>query len=159
MRSGPLYWRPWNGPCARLSIKSYTLTPRIHPRSVSQSASAVAGKITSLQKGMTECKWAGTKSAVAHIQAGCGVRESWSRVSWSSGSTVELRFCGSVKMLPFTCCVRTPSVRRARSSKNDLLPARPVYSVRARHLSGGLGNRSRREYTVGVCICIGALTA
>ena len=36
--------------------------------------------------------------------------------------------------------------------KNDLLHARPVYSVRARHLSGGFGNRSRREYTVGVCM-------
>ena len=36
--------------------------------------------------------------------------------------------------------------------KNDLLHARPVYSVRARYLSGGFGNRSRREYTVGVCM-------
>ncbi|CAM9655783.1 unnamed protein product, partial [Ascophyllum nodosum] len=27
--------------------------------------------------------------------------------------------------------------------------ARPVYGVRARHLSGGFGNRSRREYTQG----------
>ena len=51
MRSRPLYWRPWNVPYARLSTISYTLTPRIHPRSVSRSASVVAGKITSLQKG------------------------------------------------------------------------------------------------------------
>ena len=36
--------------------------------------------------------------------------------------------------------------------KNDLIQARPVYGVRARHLSGGFGNRSRREYTVGVCM-------
>ena len=118
MRSGPLYWRPWNVPCTRLSIKSYnTLIPRIHPRSVSRSASVVAGKTTSLQKGMADCSWAGTKSAVARIRAGCGVRGSWGRVSWSSGSTVELRVCGSLKLLPFTYCVRTPSVRRARSSK------------------------------------------
>ena len=36
--------------------------------------------------------------------------------------------------------------------KNDLLQARPVYGVRARHLLGGFGSRSRREYTVGVCM-------
>ena len=36
--------------------------------------------------------------------------------------------------------------------KHDLLHARPVYSVRARNLSGVFGNRSRREYTVGVCM-------
>ena len=137
-------------PLARLSIKSYTLTPRIHPRSVSRSASVVAGKTTSLQKGMADCKWAGTKSAVAHIRAGCGVRWSWRRVSWSSGSTVELRVCGWLK------CYRLHVVYGRRLCvvparlKNDLLPARPVYSVRARYLSGGLGNRSRREYTVGV---------
>ena len=117
-----MYWRPWNVPCARLSTKSYTLTPRIHPRSVSRSASVVAGKITCLQKGMADCKGAGTKLAVTHIRAGCGVRGSWSRVSWSSGSTVELRVCGSLKMLPFTCCVRTPFVRRARSSKKRSAP-------------------------------------
>ena len=73
-------------------------------------------------------------------------------MSWSSGSTVELRVCGSLKMLPFTCCVRTPFVRRAARLKNDLLHARPVYGVKARHFPGGFGNRSRRDYTVGACM-------
>ena len=103
-------------PCARLSTKSCTLTPLTHPKSVSRSASIVAGKITSLQKGIADCKWAGTKSTVAHIRAVRDVRGLWSGMSWSSGSTVELRVCGSLKKLPFTCCVRTPFVHRARSS-------------------------------------------
>ena len=36
--------------------------------------------------------------------------------------------------------------------KNDLLHARPVYGVKTRHFSGGFGNRSRRDYTVGACM-------
>ena len=36
--------------------------------------------------------------------------------------------------------------------KSDLLHARPVYGVKARHFQGGFGNRSRRDYTVGACM-------
>ena len=36
--------------------------------------------------------------------------------------------------------------------KSDLLHARPVYGVKARHFPDGFGNRSRRDYTVGVCM-------
>ena len=36
--------------------------------------------------------------------------------------------------------------------KSDLLHARPVDSVKARHFSGGFGNRSRWDYTVGACM-------
>ena len=36
--------------------------------------------------------------------------------------------------------------------KSDLLHARPVYGVKARHFPGVFGNRSRRDYTVGVCM-------
>ena len=36
--------------------------------------------------------------------------------------------------------------------RNDLLHARLVYGVKARHFPGGFGNRSRRDDTVGVCM-------
>ena len=36
--------------------------------------------------------------------------------------------------------------------KSDLLHARLVYGVKARHFPGGFGNRSRRDYTVGACM-------
>ena len=36
--------------------------------------------------------------------------------------------------------------------KSDLLHARPVYGVKARHFPGGFGNRSRWDYTVSACM-------
>ena len=36
--------------------------------------------------------------------------------------------------------------------KSDLLHTRPVYGIKARHFPGGFGNRSRRDYMVGVCM-------
>ena len=64
----------------------------------------------------------------------------------SSASVVRLKCYRSHVVYEHRLCVVPARL------KSDLLHARPVYGVKARHFPGGFGNRSRRDYTVGVCM-------
>ena len=64
----------------------------------------------------------------------------------SSASLVRFKYYRSHVVYERRLCVVPARL------KSDLLHARPVYGVKARHFRGGFGNRSRRDYTVGVCM-------
>ena len=64
----------------------------------------------------------------------------------SSASVVRLKCYRSHVVYERRLCVVPARL------KSDLLHARPVCGVEARHFPGGFGNRSRRGYTVGVCM-------
>ena len=114
-------------PCARLSTKSYTLTPRIHPRSVSRLASVVAGKITSLQrKGWLTGNELGQSRRLptfelAAVYVGCGVGcPGLVGRRLTSASVVRFKFFRSHVVYERRLCVVPARL------KNDLLYARPV---------------------------------